>query len=273
MVRNGKKKRQPYARKRFGQHFLTDTGVIERIIAGGDVTPEDHIIEIGPGRGALTKPLADQGAALTVVELDWDLAENLRAEYASNQRIGIVEGDILKTDWNSLFQSGKSNKIIANLPYNISSPVFFKMVKYRHQLDSIVIMVQKELADRLQHDGAGKKLKDYGILSIVAGLTFTVHKVCDVPASCFSPPPKVHSTVIRLVPKKTALADEERFFAFIRKAFNNRRKLFTSFLKREHPELYQGLSEKDHAYLTNLRPENLLPDQYLKLFSEHSLLD
>lgn len=268
-----KKRKPPYARKRFGQHFLTDPSIITQIIAGARIAPEDHIIEIGPGRGALTRPLVERGASLTIVELDRDLVAGLKSEFEGNRQVKVVEGDILKTDWNELINPDKRNKIVANLPYNISSPIFFKLVAYRQNLDSVVIMVQKELAERLQHTGDGKKLKDYGILSVVAGNTFTVNKICDVPASCFSPAPKVNSTVIRLIPKKVALEGEDDFFAFVRQAFNNRRKLFTSFLLREHASLYEALPTKDQDFLKGLRPENLLPEQYFRLFSGQPLLD
>jgi 16S rRNA (adenine1518-N6/adenine1519-N6)-dimethyltransferase len=273
MNRPSKKRKQPYARKRFGQHFLTDPSIIAQIITGASITPEDHIIEIGPGRGALTRPLVKQGASLTIVELDRDLVAGLKTEFKGSSQVRVVEGDILKTDWNELLDPDKKNKIVANLPYNISSPIFFKLVTHRQKLDSSVIMVQKELAERLQHTGEGKKLKDYGILSVVAGNTFSVNKICNVPASCFSPAPKVNSTVIRLISKKIELEQEDDFFAFVRQAFNNRRKLFTSFLLREHASLYEALPLKDQDFLKGLRPENLLPEQYFRLFSGKTLLD
>jgi len=271
--RRGKKPNKPFARKRFGQHFLNSRSIIEQIIFGGHVGPGDHVIEIGPGRGALTRPLAETGADLTLVELDWDLAAELKNEFQDNSRVKIVEGDILKLDWSALFKAGKPNKIIANLPYNISTPIFFQMVAHRHLFDSMVIMVQKELALRLQHRGDVKKLKDYGILSVISSNSFTVDKVCDVPSSCFSPPPKVDSMVIRLKSLSSVLEDEKGFFAFVKKAFNNRRKLFTSFLQREYGELYDGLSPEDREHVTGLRPEHLSPGQYLKLYSKQPLLD
>lgn len=231
------------------------------------------MIEVGPGRGALTLPLLSLGVSLTTVELDWDLAASLKSRFETNNRFQIIEGDILKIDWSSIIHPQKKNKIVANLPYNISTPLFFKFVAQRHQLDSIVIMVQKELALRLIHTGKGTKLKDYGILSVIAGNTFTVRKVCDVPAACFNPQPKVDSTVVQLYPKQINIKAEEPFFDFVRQAFNNRRKLFVSFLKREHPARYQSLSTLEKEYLTGLRPENLSPDQYLRLFEGRPILD
>lgn len=273
MGHRNRKNGRHVAKKRFGQHFLTDQRIIEKIIAAADIQPCDHIIEIGPGRGALTQPLVELGVDLTVVELDWDLAEGLRTLYADNSDVRIVEGDVLKTDWTGLIKYDKKNKIIANLPYNISSPVFFRITTHRHLLASAVLMVQKELALRIQHDGRGNTLKDYGILSVVAGNTFSVNTICQVPPGCFSPPPRVDSTVIRLVSKDIDLIEERAFFDFVKKAFNNRRKLFTSFLQREYEGLFNSLSSGELECLQGVRPENLLPDQYLKLFRGESFLD
>ena len=129
-------------------------------------------------------------------------------------------------------------------------------------------MVQKEFAERILHDGTGKKLKEYGILSVVAGNTFHVKKICSVSASCFSPQPKVESTVIQLSPQKKQLDNEAAFFQFVKRAFNARRKLLITHLKRNEPELYETLSPQSLNSLQNLRPENLLPEHYLKLYQE-----
>lgn len=265
------KQKQPFARKRFGQHFLKDPSVVEQIVAAGKVTDDDQVIEIGPGRGALTERLAMESGALTVVELDRDLAADLKKRYQNNNRITVVAGDILKLDWLPLFSDHCRNKLIANLPYNISTPIFFKMVAHRHLLEGVVIMVQKELALRIGHRGEGKKLKDYGILSVIASNTFRVRTICQVSPACFSPPPKVESTVIHLTPKKTEIVDEEAFFSFIRKSFNNRRKRFSTFLRREYSVLYDSLSDADKGYLEGRRPEHLTPEQYLSLFKDHKL--
>ena len=132
----GKKGKKPFARKRFGQHFLNSQSIIDQIVSCGSIGPDDHIIEIGPGRGALTRPLALQGCDLTIVELDWDLVESLKTTYGTSRNVAVIEGDILKLDWETILKEGQSNKIVANLPYNISTPVFFKMVAHRHRLDA-----------------------------------------------------------------------------------------------------------------------------------------
>lgn len=266
-----KKAKQPFARKRFGQNFLTDNSVVQKIVDSAELCVDEHIIEIGPGRGKLTLPLINTGASLTLVEIDRDLVAELEKTLPLTDGLRLIQGDILKCDWKELIKEGAVNKIIANLPYNISSPLFFRMVEFRYHFDSITIMVQKELAERILHDGKGKKLKDYGILSVIAGNTFHVKKICSVPASCFAPQPKVDSTVIQLTPIKKAINNERDFFQFVKKSFNGRRKLFLTHLKKNETEIYKGLSSQTLQFLHNLRPENLLPKQYLKLYQDHQL--
>jgi len=266
-----KKGNKPFARKRFGQNFLTDNSIVQKIVDSAELSSDEHVIEIGPGRGKLTIPLINTGVSLTLVEIDRDLVAELEETLPMQDQINLVQGDILKCDWKDLIKDGATNKIIANLPYNISSPLFFKLVRERHQLESITIMVQKELAERILHDGKGKKLKDYGILSVVAGNTFHVKKICSVSSSCFTPRPKVESTVIQLTPIKNYIKNEQDFFQFVKKSFNGRRKLFLTHLKKNETELYEELSSQTLQFLHNLRPENLLPEQYLKLYQEHNL--
>ncbi|PCI30413.1 MAG: ribosomal RNA small subunit methyltransferase A [SAR324 cluster bacterium] len=258
--------KRPFARKRFGQHFLIDSSINAQIISSGSLTPEDHVIEIGPGRGAITEPLLRSGASLTVVEIDRDLAEYLREKFGDYPNFKLIEADILQVDWMDLIQQGKRNKVIANLPYNISSPIFFEFVKYRRFFHSITIMVQRELALRVCHSGREKPFKDYGILSVVAGNTFETDWICDVAGTCFNPPPKVESAVIRLRPRTHEIQDEKEFFKFVRQAFNQRRKIFLSQLKKWDPEFYEKLPSDTLEALKNKRPENIMPQQYVDLF-------
>ncbi len=265
--------RRPYARKRFGQHFLQDNGVLNNIVSAANISVDDHIIEIGPGRGALTKKLLESGAMVSVVEIDRDLAGDLEKEFSNHPNFKIVTADILQIDWDEILNKDRSNKIIANLPYNISTPLFFKFIKWRDQIKSLTVMVQKEVAERLCHNGEGKKLKDYGVLSVISTLVFDSKLLFKVPPTCFYPKPKVDSAVIQLEPKEVALNDETQFFNFVQRAFNLRRKLFTTFLKKNEPELYDQLPEQDRTYIENLRPENILPGQYLKLYYESRIQD
>ena len=260
------KKKQPFARKRFGQHFLADGTVIERIIDQANLTENEHVIEIGPGRGALTRKLLEKGVSLTVIEIDNDLARGLEAEFGNHPQFRLVNDDALKVNWSELIKPGVQNKIIANLPYNISTPLFFRFVAHRTHFSSTTIMVQKEVAQRICHDGKGKKLKDYGILSVISDSVFNAEILFKVPPGCFIPKPKVDSAVLQLKPKEGVLADEDKFFGFVRRAFNLRRKLLMTHLKKYETELFERLSEKDLSYLHGLRAENLSPQQYQNLF-------
>lgn len=259
-------KKRPYARKRFGQHFLCDQSVINKTIAAADISSDDHIIEIGPGRGALTRELLATGADITVVEIDRDLADDLNERFQHLGNFKLIPRDILKSNWDGIFKEGKHNKIVANLPYNISTPLFFQLVEQRHRLYSMTIMVQKEVAERIGHQGDGKKLKDYGVLSVIASSVFTSKLLFEVPPGAFNPKPRVDSAVIQLIPQNKTLENEKVFFDFVKRAFNLRRKLLINHLKNNENQLYQSLTDADQQILQKLRPENLSPQQYHNLF-------
>ena len=262
---------RPPARKRFAQHFLQDAIVRNRILSAAAPAKGEHVLEIGPGRGALTANILEQGASLTAVEIDRDLAENLRRRYKNRRRLRLVQADILNCDWHGLVRTDRKNKIIANLPYNISTPLFFRMVRHRSLFDSMVIMVQKEVALRIRHTGKEGKLKEYGILSVIANTAFQTEWICEVPADCFFPIPQVASAVVRLTSKPVEMPNETAFFDFVKRAFNQRRKLLLSFLKRQEEGLLQRLPPESVARLSLLRPENLSPAQYCRLYHEHRI--
>lgn len=259
-----------FARKRFGQHFLRDMSVVETILASVNLTKEDHVIEIGPGQGALTKEILKRGISLTAIEIDRDLTKRLKCQFSGVEDLNLLQGDILKIKWHDLVRPDKTNKIVANLPYNISTPFFFKLIEHRNLFHSTTIMVQKELALRLCHSGQGKKLKDYGILSVIATNTFNMNWICEVPPSSFVPMPKVDSAVIQLLPKTNLIKNEKAFFQFVSLAFSARRKFLLTTLRKKQPLLYQDLSLEELQSLATLRPENLLPKQYLQLFQKHT---
>lgn len=267
-----KKRKQPFARKRFGQNFLNNASVIENIIESAELSEEDHVIEIGPGRGALTRKLLEKNVRLTAIEIDNDLTKILNAEFGGNDRFNLVNEDVLNLDWSELVKNNTNCKVIANLPYNISTPLFFRFVAHRKHFKSFTIMLQKEVAERICHDGTGKKLKDYGILSIIADSVFRSKILFDVAPECFYPVPKVSSAVIQLLPEERQLDDEERFFDFVKRAFNLRRKLLLTHLKKYEEELYQRLQVDDLKYLEGLRAENLVPQQYRDLYYRGCLI-
>lgn len=260
------KKRKPFARKRFGQHFLSDPSVVDRIVAAADVSDDEHVFEIGPGRGALTESLLSTGAEVTVIEVDRDLSDVLRVQFKLEKRFNLITADVLSLDWSEHVYSDRNNKIIANLPYNISTPLLFKIVKHRTLFHSVTVMVQKELAERICHTGEGGKLKTYGGLSVIMNTVFKPTLLFTVPPECFVPQPKVDSAVLTLEPKREKLQDENAFFNFVRSAFNFRRKLLINQLKKNEPELVSGLSSTDLEFLSGARPENLLPQHYVRLF-------
>lgn len=244
---------------------MTDAGVLAQIVGAAQLKADESVLEIGPGAGALTDYLLAQKVKLTAVEIDRDLARGLKGRFGKDERFELVEEDVLKLDLDALL-TGKSWKLVANLPYNISTPLFFRLVPARQHFSSMTIMVQKEVANRLLDRGTGKKLKDYGILSVVSALCFDTTLVCQVPPSAFAPPPKVDSTVIKLVPRPALGLDETELFKFVKVAYNQRRKLLLPRLKKELPEVYAKLDEATLEFLANKRPENLKPEDWLRLF-------
>ena len=262
------KKNKPFARKRFGQNFLICDYVIDEILHAAHLKPADHIIEIGPGRGALTQAILKSDISLTAIEIDRDLTSDLKIRFLGLVHFNLVEGDILKMDWSEIMEVHRSYKLIANLPYNISTPLFFKIISSRQQFSSITIMVQKEVAIRLMHNGSGKNLKNYGILSVIADTLFEINLICDVPATCFNPAPKVASAGIQLIPKKITIPEETAFFTLVKKMFNHRRKLLLSSLRKNQPEILKKLSLSTMKKLENIRPENLSPTDLLEIHLE-----
>jgi 16S rRNA (adenine1518-N6/adenine1519-N6)-dimethyltransferase len=218
------------ARKRFGQHFLHDRGIIQRILAALDPRPGDTIVEIGPGLGALTRPLLEHCSPLHVVELDRDLAARLRAEFPP-ERLVVHEADALKFDFCALAAAGKRLRIIGNLPYNISTPLLFHLLDQEACVSDMLFMLQKEVVERM---AAATGSKDYGRLSVMIQWRLRVEKLFDVRPGAFTPPPKVDSAVVRLTPhavSPVAVDDGEIFARVVRAAFSQRRKTLRNTLK------------------------------------------
>jgi 16S rRNA (adenine1518-N6/adenine1519-N6)-dimethyltransferase len=216
------------ARKRFGQHFLVDESVIDGIVQAIAPRPGQAIVEIGPGLGALTQPLLERAGALTVIELDRDLAARLR------QRSGltVIESDVLKVDFAALAAS-QPLRVVGNLPYNISSPILFHLLPFaRHVLDQH-FMLQKEVVDRM---AAAPGSKAYGRLSVMLQWRYRIEPVLDVPPAAFDPPPRVDSAVVCMVPLPAGAAsdgvDVARLEALVAVAFSQRRKLLRHTLGR-----------------------------------------
>jgi 16S rRNA (adenine1518-N6/adenine1519-N6)-dimethyltransferase len=215
------------ARKRFGQHFLVDTGVLDAIVSAIDPRPGEALVEIGPGLGALTRPLLERCERLTVVELDRDLAARLRR----NPALEVIEADVLTVDFAALAAArGAKLRIVGNLPYNISTPILFHLLGAAAQVEDQHFMLQQEVVDRM---AAGPGGKDYGRLSVMLQWRYHVEALIEVPPEAFDPPPRVDSAVVRMIPwPAPAAVDRALLEELVAAAFSQRRKLLRHSLGR-----------------------------------------
>jgi len=214
------------ARKRFGQNFLVDLGVIEAIVRAINPRRADRMIEIGPGLAALTAPLLDRLDELTVIELDRDLAARLVQRFSA-KKLKIVQADVLSVDF---AQFGEGFRIVGNLPYNISSPLLFTLVEYAERVVDQHFMLQREVVDRMV---AGPGSGDYSRLSVMLQYRYAIEKVFDVSPEAFDPPPRVTSSIVRMVPlgaERPRALNEPLFAAVVLRAFSQRRKMLRGVL-------------------------------------------
>jgi 16S rRNA (adenine1518-N6/adenine1519-N6)-dimethyltransferase len=222
------------ARKRFGQHFLTDSAIIDAIVRAIDPRPGEPVVEIGPGLVALTLPLVARCERLTVVELDRDLAARLR----KNPALDVVESDVLRVDFGALADrlGGEAAtdravlKVAGNLPYNISTPILFHLLPWAHRVVDQHFMLQKEVVDRMAAEPGSKA---YGRLSVMLQWRYDIESLFDVPPESFDPPPQVDSAIVRMTPRREfARLELARFEAMMAVAFSQRRKLLRHSLGR-----------------------------------------
>lgn len=245
------------ARKRFGQHFLHDRNTIGRIIDAIRPTTDDHLVEIGPGLGAITEPLLATGARLTVVEIDRDLAQRLREQHATHPRFALIEADVLKAPLDELQPTPL--RLVGNLPYNISTPLIFRLLALPGVVD-MHFMLQKEVVDRLV---ATAGTPAYGRLSVMRAAKASAQAVLKIGPGAFTPPPKVDSAVVRLVPKSPdfTITAPGAFETVVRLAFSARRKTVANGLKTV-------LSREQIAACgidPGVRPETIRPDEFAAL--------
>ena len=215
------------ARKRFGQHFLADDTVIDGIVRAIDPQPGQALVEIGPGLGAMTFPLLERCKALTVIELDRDLAARLRKKAG----LSVIEADVLNVDFAALATAaGQKLRVVGNLPYNISTPILFHLLAACGQVQDQHFMLQKEVVDRM---AAAPGSKDYGRLSVMLQWRYQIENVLDVPPEAFEPPPRVNSAVVRMEPLPADEGvDPDRLSALVAVAFSQRRKILRGTLGR-----------------------------------------
>jgi len=218
-------------RKRFGQNFLQDPGIIQRLARAIDPRPDEHLVEIGPGRGALTEPLAASGCRLDVIELDRDLVAGLLAAFCRNPRFKLHNADALRFDFRTLAAAEERLRVVGNLPYNISTPLIFHLLAQAGCIRDMHFMLQLEVVERLAAAPGGKH---WGRLGIMAQYHCDVEKLFEVPPAAFHPRPQVQSAIVRLTPRATLPwppCDEARLRQLVQAAFAQRRKTLRNNLK------------------------------------------
>ena len=261
--------------KKFGQNFLIDERVLEKIISAAEVTKDDFVLEIGPGIGTMTQYLAENAREVMAVEIDKNLIPILSDTLSAYDNVSILNADILKVDIAKIVEEkngGKPVKVVANLPYYITTPIIMGLFESHVPIDSITVMVQKEVADRMQ---SGPGTKDYGALSLAVQYYAEPYIVANVPPNCFMPRPKVGSAVIRLTKHAeppVEVSDTKLMFRIIRASFNQRRKTLANGLNNS-PELSFGKEEIQRAikacgFPEGIRGEALTLEEFAALTNE-----
>jgi 16S rRNA (adenine1518-N6/adenine1519-N6)-dimethyltransferase len=248
------------AKKRFGQNFLNNIDIIERIVSNIAPTADDNLVEIGPGQGAITAPLLAHCPSLNVIEIDKHLIPILLAQFAKYPGFKIYQEDALKFDFSQL-ATHKPLRIVGNLPYNISTPIIFHLLSFQHKIEDMHFMLQKEVVERIDSI-AGEK--NYGRLSVMVQYYCQVENLFGVPPESFTPQPKVDSAIVKLTPFKTlpfVAKDVTIFSSLVNVAFQQRRKTLRNSLK-------QLLSKEQIESLPvdiSLRPENITLEEYVNI--------
>ena len=258
--------------KKFGQNFLIDTHVLDKIISAAEITKDDLVVEIGPGSGTMTQYLACAAREVVAIEIDKMLIPILQDTLSAYDNVTIINEDVLKVDLNKLAEeknSGRPVKVVANLPYYITTPIIMGLFENHVPLHSITIMVQKEVADRMR---MGPGTKDYGALSLAVQYYAEPYLVANVPPNCFMPRPNVGSAVIRLTVHEkppVTVRDESLMFRLIRASFNQRRKTLANGLNNS-PELHYSKEQIAEAIeklgtSPSIRGEALTLEQFARL--------
>ncbi|MGK0441714.1 MAG: 16S rRNA (adenine1518-N6/adenine1519-N6)-dimethyltransferase [Pseudohongiellaceae bacterium] len=249
------------ARKRFGQNFLTDYGIIHRIARSIKPSIKDHLVEIGPGQGALTDELLAPGAHLDAIELDRDLLPILQQRFADIEHFHLHQGDALAFDFASLQKTDEQLRIVGNLPYNISTPLIFHLLSHQHLIKDMHFMLQLEVVQRMAAQPRGK---NYGRLGVMCQYYCQVDMLFEVPPESFDPKPKVQSAIVRLTPHKELpiVADDlSKLDTILRSAFNMRRKTLRNSLK----PFFTGDEIQALDINPTARPETLNLEEFVRL--------
>jgi 16S rRNA (adenine1518-N6/adenine1519-N6)-dimethyltransferase len=262
----------PFAKRSLGQNFLVDHGYVQKIVDAARLTSDDKVIEIGPGRGALTAKLIQTGAHVIAIELDAGLIPILEKQFQEYDNFELIKADVLKTDLSIFATEGRKLKLVANLPYYISTAVLQHLIECRQHFSDMVLMFQREVVDRIV---AMPGNSDRGFLTVLVEAFLSVEKLFDVPPNAFRPAPKIWSSVVRLTPKNvnSVLSGKEKHFeALISAAFRQKRKTILNNLKAagqlKISEPTELLSEADIEPIR--RAETLTPEEWIRLFSHYA---
>ncbi len=263
----------PRPRRRFGQNFLVDPCYAARIVELADLEIGDIAVEIGPGRGAITRLLAGKGCTVYALEIDRDLFRRLRAEFEGRKNVHIMSGDALCFDFPCLLPEGRRMKVIANLPYNVATPILFRLLDFRDVIDRMVLMFQKEVADRITAEPGSR---NFGALSIFPRLYADVRVALKLPPGAFHPVPKVHSSVLvfeMLKHPRFTVKDDALLKKLVRTAFSQRRKKISNALKSifKDEDLLKTILCRA-GIDQSARPETLSLEDFCRLSNEVSRL-
>lgn len=269
-----KKKKTPFAKKSFGQNFLVDNNYIEKIISALDVRETESIVEIGGGRGALTEKLLETGANVTVIELEREMIAVLTEKFAGFDNFKLIESDALKVDFADFTKTevqGSKTKLVANLPYYISTAILQKLIEQRGVFSEMILMFQREVVERIT---AQVGSRERGFLTVLTEAFLTAEKLFDVPPNAFRPAPKVWSAVVRLTPKdENEIRDEKLFREMISAGFAQKRKTILNNLKNASAELKTKIGDAGHLLVKsgiepNRRAETLTLEEWKQILAQ-----
>jgi 16S rRNA (adenine1518-N6/adenine1519-N6)-dimethyltransferase len=251
---------KPFAKKSFGQNFLVDPKYVQRIVDALALNAEDTVVEIGAGRGALTEILLEKAGKVYAIELDRDLIPVLRERFGALPNFELVDADALTIDFSVFAEKEHKPKLVANLPYNISTVILQRLIEYRFVFSEMILMFQREVAHRIS---ARPGNSERGSLTVLVEAAFSVEKLFDVSPKAFIPQPKVVSAIVRLYPRASEVSDEQEFRKLLGAAFAKKRKTIGNNLKTAFGDWRQALDTT--AIDANRRAETLTMDEWLRL--------